>query len=314
MMAKAPSRRIGLRPLLAFAATTLGALTCTSAAAAAPRLKVTLERANPYGLQEAHDPFARSGKTFARESSGNTYTITVTNTGDAPTSGKVEVVDELPKGLVLDGNGLHTNNNRESGALSKIVTGPEFFLPNGGCTGGGESEGTVGVSVATCSTEQPLAAGESYQPIALHVLVSPSAAPPFPGAPLPLTNVGTLPDKVSVSGGGSEASAESHAESQTEITPAVPFGFFSFTADVEELESPFGKPSEANPLEQRQQAGGHPYQYTTNFALNYTTLTTKGVAGASGGPKELQVELPPGFVGDPQNTPRCPLSLLSKIN
>src|SRR5208283_5862954 len=60
----------------------------------------------------------------------------------------------------------------------------------------------------------------------------------------------------------------------------------------------------------QQQAGGHPYQYTTTFVLNYNTASKKFLFGGSGGPRELQVELPPGFIGNPQNTPRCPLVLL----
>jgi hypothetical protein len=43
------------------------------------------------------------------------------------------------------------------------------------------------------------------------------------------------------------------------------------------------------------QAGSHPYSLTNTFVLEAN----------SGDPKDAQVELPPGFVGDPNATPKC---------
>jgi hypothetical protein len=57
-------------------------------------------------------------------------------------------------------------------------------------------------------------------------------------------------------------------------------------------------------------AGGHPYS-----ALSYFMLTTKrsgsGKIVPLGDPKEVFVDLPPGFAGNPMVTPRCPQSLLT---
>jgi hypothetical protein len=57
-------------------------------------------------------------------------------------------------------------------------------------------------------------------------------------------------------------------------------------------------------------AGGHPYS-----ALSYFMLTTKrsgsGKIVPLGDPKEVIVDLPPGFAGNPMVTPRCPQSLLT---
>ncbi|MGD0452861.1 MAG: hypothetical protein ABSB69_04630 [Solirubrobacteraceae bacterium] len=53
------------------------------------------------------------------------------------------------------------------------------------------------------------------------------------------------------------------------------------------------------------QAGDHPYAATTSFKLNTTTASGR-VLSAGGQTKDLVVQLPPGFVGDPNATPQCP--------
>jgi hypothetical protein len=52
------------------------------------------------------------------------------------------------------------------------------------------------------------------------------------------------------------------------------------------------------------QAGAHPYAMTTSFGLNKIEHGQNEVFPDQA-PKELRVELPPGFVGDPLATPRC---------
>jgi hypothetical protein len=52
------------------------------------------------------------------------------------------------------------------------------------------------------------------------------------------------------------------------------------------------------------QAGSHPYELVTAFALN-----REGGEIPAGEPKDLEIGLPPGFVGNPNATPRCPRAL-----
>jgi hypothetical protein len=49
------------------------------------------------------------------------------------------------------------------------------------------------------------------------------------------------------------------------------------------------------------QAGAHPYELTTTFVINQAPLNEP----PEGTLKDVRLELPPGFVGDPEATPRC---------
>jgi hypothetical protein len=53
------------------------------------------------------------------------------------------------------------------------------------------------------------------------------------------------------------------------------------------------------------QAGSHPFAYTTSLAVNTEEREGK-TAPADGDVKDVEVELPPGLVGNPSATPQCP--------
>jgi hypothetical protein len=54
------------------------------------------------------------------------------------------------------------------------------------------------------------------------------------------------------------------------------------------------------------QAGSHPYALTTTFVLNAPSLDPKsGETVAQGSLRDVRMELPPGFVGNPNATPKC---------
>ncbi len=55
------------------------------------------------------------------------------------------------------------------------------------------------------------------------------------------------------------------------------------------------------------QAGGHPYELKTTITFNSETVGRAVMPVLD--PKDVSVELPPGMIGDPQATPRCPLAL-----
>jgi hypothetical protein len=70
------------------------------------------------------------------------------------------------------------------------------------------------------------------------------------------------------------------------------------------------------------QAGDHPYAFVTSFNFNNATTFVPTEGEGSGAyhhssvldPREIVVDLPPGFVADPQASARCPLSALDINN
>jgi hypothetical protein len=66
------------------------------------------------------------------------------------------------------------------------------------------------------------------------------------------------------------------------------------------------------------QAGSHPYDFSTQVAVNRETVLEKPLEKleeitrpVGGDVKDIEVNLPPGLVGDPEATPQCPQSQLS---
>ena len=236
---------------------------------------------------------------------GGGSAVAVTSSKEVATAGEVEgepnfpkaeaaipvatVVDRLPKGIVLTSDadqGLLLSANWTCTILPGRFQGKEFEGP----------------SEFSCFTTKALAASQKYTELTATVEVMPSAE-------------SRSVNEVTVSGVGT-TTTEAHGE--TTITSAVPFGINCLSVNI--LEEPI---TEKRPCEEgkareeaKNQAGGHPFSVTTEFALNYTTSSYEGtfneprLVTAGGGPKEIEAELPPGFVGNPQNIPECPFAVL----
>jgi uncharacterized repeat protein (TIGR01451 family) len=121
---------------LAFQAATTGVPSTVTTAPATTTVSVP-----DLTIGKTHSPALAPG-------SPSTYTITVGNTGNGPTSGAVTVTDTLDPALTL----------------------------NGAVTGTGWACSTAGATI-TCTRSDPLAAGSNYPPISIPVLVSPAAQP-----------------------------------------------------------------------------------------------------------------------------------------
>jgi hypothetical protein len=185
-------------------------------------------------------------------------------------AGPATVADELPAGLVLAG----------ASAALPAVSGPGWD--------GGEGEGSCKVAGAgagfTCATSTALAPGASLPPITVRVRVSPDATVGNPPS-------GGVTNTAAVSGGGA---ATALATDPTTIAPAVPFGIRSLTTSVTN--------ASAEPMTQ---AGGHPFAATASFEFNPEVTTSGLLITAGGTPKDVETDLPPGFIGDPLAAARC---------
>jgi hypothetical protein len=187
--------------------------------------------------------------------------------GTGSGNAKVSVSDQLPSGLVLAGE-------EATGSAS-----------NSEVSGSGWSCTVANPSTVTCARSDALAPGASYPPITLHVHVNPTAplgTPPSGG----VTNVATVY--------GGEASPASVSANAPTTIAQVPFGIESFTTSVtNSLGNPFT------------QAGGHPFAANATFVFNYMPDDAGALKTAGGSPKDIETELPPGFIGDPQAMPQC---------
>jgi hypothetical protein len=129
----------------------------------------------------------------------------------------------------------------------------------------------------------------------------------LPGATIVLTiTVAVLeprelsqPKSATVSGGGAPSASVSQATS-IEAGPVpgpVPFGLAYFTTDI---------PEESGKADT--QAGSHPFELTASLAFNVSAREPPGGAEfplANASPKDVEVALPPGLVGDPGAVPQC---------
>ncbi|MBA3866581.1 MAG: hypothetical protein H0X42_09600 [Solirubrobacterales bacterium] len=96
-----------------------------------------------------------------------------------------------------------------------------------------------------------------------------------------------------VSGGGASASVED--ATMVSPTPA-PFGLQSNTFHFDAVNE---DRSESNI------AGSHPFELTTELAFNTAAPNANDNISSEHGPKDIDVTLPPGLIGNPQAVPRC---------
>ena len=143
--------------------------------------------------------------------------------------------------------------------------------------------GVAGESIVTCHSSVPFKALRLAQPVSL-----------------PLAIHGAEGDRASVpveieGGGATLASYAIPVRVSHEEAPAGVQAFWAGAFDEDGL-----------PVTQ---AGAHPYSAQTFFRLN-TVRSAIGKLVPAGDARDVVVDLPPGFVGNPLVTPRCPQALL----
>jgi len=269
--------RRGRSSLAVMLGLSVGLLSCASAAAGAnaPAWRVT----------------ALSLPTNLPPGGTGQVQLQIFNIGDAPTDGSpVTVVDHLPAGVIATA----------AGAL--VVQGGgglEVPGPWGNGKGSGEECAGVGTSTVTCTYEAGAIDPVSYfspgynsenvfgeknagQAAAIGINVEVKA----PAGE-------TLSSEATVSGGGVPVAASAITPMVISSTPA-PFGLARFAQSSTNVD---GTPDT--------QAGSHPYETTTSFFLNSSSSGAR-LTPSGGEMKDLHLDLPAGFVGNPSATPKCP--------
>jgi hypothetical protein len=213
---------------------------------------------------------------FKAGEASEAYVLIVRNDGGAQTAegSPVTIADSLPVGVTATKVAV-------SGA-GPNGRGSPAYKPT--CTV------TAGAGLVTCTYEE-----------------GPTSGPVLAGATIVVTIKVAVPEGAqsldaniaTVSGGGAPSA------STIEVTPisseVAPFGLSAF--DVAAV----GDNGEAD-----RQAGSHPFELTTSLAFNVAGRESPSaqngntewpLAGAA--PKDVEVALPPGLVGDPNAAPQC---------
>ncbi|MGH2853055.1 MAG: hypothetical protein ACRDLF_02540 [Solirubrobacteraceae bacterium] len=248
-------------------------------ALAAPEWGITLEHHNAYGAQQASCTTAKE-EYFPTEPEKDCGVDPFTGSGttfDRESGFNEYAIDASNEGT------------EEIEGKSEIVDRLPAGLVFGGKEESSEASG-VGWTctiedprTAVCNRFDPLAAGSSFPPVILHVHVEAGARTGTPPA-------GGVTNTATVAGGG----AATKVASDLTTIVRVPFGIDTFTTSVTD---PSGGPLT--------QAGAHPFVAATTFAFDYVPADDGTLKTAGGSPRNIETELPPGFVGNPQAAPQC---------
>jgi hypothetical protein len=197
------------------------------------------------------------------------YNVVARNAGSRSTNGQpVTIADRLPAGVTA----------------TEVVgydLGAGFKAPLGL-----ESQHAVplscalGTPVVTCTDSQPVPPGDSLY-IGITVRVSPTSQEGEQ-----LTNTAT------VLGGGAPSATTSRPATVT--SRPAPYDLESTAIEAVGID---GRTDT--------QAGDHPYEFTTTFYLNANQRYANESASPAEDAKDIVVDLPPGFVGDPQAVQKC---------
>jgi Domain of unknown function DUF11 len=202
------------------------------------------------------------------------YEIVALNDGGAATTGEIKFEDTLPAGLVATSAeasaGLEGLEYGEAQEMTCAITGDKV----------------------ACNTE-------SSVPVNERVIVKIDVE-------VPANASGMLVNEAMIAGGGATNEAKtSNTTPVVEQSQVVPYGV-GLTGEVTEEDGQLTT-----------QAGAHPFAFSTMLAVNIgkvngeeecqppTTELQDGCAELSAPSKDIEVQLPPGMVGNPLAVPRC---------
>lgn len=208
--------------------------------------------------------------------SGHSATVVTTVPG-GPGTGVIAIYAQNVGGESSSGL-THVEVQLPQGVTTSATPGPIGFGAVWTCSPG------AGQQSFTCESAVAVPPGSASVPITASVETDASAS-------------GTKPVEVTVEGGNAEGASDSMPLTVSS-TPAEP-GIQTFNA---------GAYDDEGILDTR--AGGHPYAGSTAFFVN-TYRNRFGNIAPVGEAKDIEVDLPPGFLGNPIATPQCPEDRLS---
>jgi hypothetical protein len=229
-----------------------------------------------------------------------TIILDVFNIGAGASSGRIVVTDHLPAGLRARQAGEMRKPFQPGGegyGVDPIITHEQWRCSG---NGPGPANGVAGATIVTCEND----------PSNLASLLG-GGGVPHEGVEDPEPQIGVtvesegeaagLVNRVSIAGGGA------HSGASTENTIPVgernqPSGITSGDAWMSNADGTIDD-----------QAGSHPYAMTSVF--NIATSINEAREGRSPGGelRNLEVRLPPGFIGNLQRVPQCTQVELEKI-
>lgn len=232
---------------------------------------------------------SRSVATYLVPGKPGEFEVEATNIGSDPAE-EVTISDNLPTGLVFSSMALYWSGFPE----------PATNLA-GLCPSPVGQQVTCGIPAFLTGALGPIQPGQTVR-LAIYVTV-----------PLSATE-GPIVNEATAVGGGASVSAAG----QVTVTSHPPFGIADFSAEATERteETIVGENGVFANVPYRTpfaQAGGHPWGFTVKG-----DLTTEMIGGESyispsptRDPKDIVVNLAPGFLGNPMATPRCSLTFVT---
>jgi hypothetical protein len=220
--------------------------------------------------------------------------VNVYNVGAAGSTGPVTVTDTLPPGVLATEAADAQSSAGES-------LGEEGLWE---CSG-------VGTSLVTCTNTSRLPSlpipnnpsspysAEALAGMIVHIGIKVRVETGTPG---------TLTNRVTVAGGGALAPSSTSSPVTISPNPIPSFGFQGSSGWFSNADGTLDT-----------QAGSHPYEFTYSFDMNTSHYDSSGkkreiLVPAGGEPRNLTVNLPPGFIGNPTAVPQCTRQLFEEQN
>lgn len=215
------------------------------------------------------------------------YQVTVTNTGSKPAKAPIVIVDKLPEKLrePEDASEFRVAHNEIMISEQEAVEGEQLE----------RCEELEGGASLRCEFGEELKPDQRLE-LDFRVKLEPGAQSGEANA-------------VEVSEAGTPVAA---SESRDVVTATDSAPEFRASALVSQITGADGAPD--------RQAGAHPYEFVTRFDMNTNIGPTQAfspitphIAPTSIDLRDVVVDLPPGFLGSAQATPKCPLSQLQGV-